>query len=422
MRKALIASLALLSLPGLGRADDLQTACRKGDLAAIKALLDQGADPNAKDRHGQPLLEDALITGRVAVIKLLLEKGADVDSKQPNGDAVIFCAINPANGTGGGPEAVKLLLDKGAHVDVKNGRGNTPLAEAIYGFQGLQPDVIKLLLAKGAECAPLQAAAFRGPAAAVKDLLDKGADVHAKDGYQLTALHWAALGGQAEVAQLLLDKGADTKAGDADGRPPLQYAAAGQPAGYGLQLGGAVRVRHADLPSDQPHHAADGAGRAAVAKLLLDKGAALDGKDSRGWTALMQAANGGPLEVVQLLLEKAADVNVHATDRNGLTPLHLAAKQGDAELVKLLLAKGADPNAKESHGLTPLAYACGDDVIKLLGGSPADAKAQVRALWQKGADAKHRGDLAAARAAWTEALKLDPDNAAIKQSLADLDK
>lgn len=242
MRKALIASLALLSLPGLGRADDLQTACRKGDLAAIKALLDQGADPNAKDRHGQPLLEDALITGRVAVIKLLLEKGADVDSKQPNGDAVIFCAINPANGTGGGPEAVKLLLDKGAHVDVKNGRGNTPLAEAIYGFQGLQPDVIKLLLAKGAECAPLQAAAFRGPAAAVKDLLDKGADVHAKDGYQLTALHWAALGGQAEVAQLLLDKGADTKAGDADGRPPLQYAAAGQPAGYGLQLGGADRL------------------------------------------------------------------------------------------------------------------------------------------------------------------------------------
>lgn len=51
---------------------------------------------------------------------------------------------------------------------------------------------------------------------------------------------------------------------------------------------------------------------------------------------------------------------------------------------------------------------------------PPDPKAEVRELWQKGADAKHDGDIERARSHWREALELDPGNQALKDSLADL--
>lgn len=47
---------------------------------------------------------------------------------------------------------------------------------------------------------------------------------------------------------------------------------------------------------------------------------------------------------------------------------------------------------------------------------------QLKALWKRGADAKHRGDLAAARRYWTQGLKLEPNNIGFKESIAKLRK
>ncbi len=65
----------------------------------------------------------------------------------------------------------------------------------------------------------------------------------------------------------------------------------------------------------------------------------------------------GHKEVVELLIDKGADVN--AKGKYGGTPLHSAAFFGQTEIVELLIAKGADLNAKiESAGIlkgyTPL--------------------------------------------------------------------
>jgi hypothetical protein len=61
--------------------DQLYEAVRKGDAAEVKALLDKGADVNAKFRYGATALFKAAERGNTEVVKLLLERGADVTVK-----------------------------------------------------------------------------------------------------------------------------------------------------------------------------------------------------------------------------------------------------------------------------------------------------------------------------------------------------
>ncbi len=61
--------------------DKFWEAVRRGDLAATTALLDQGADVNAKFRYGTTALFKAAERGHLDIVKLLLARGADVTVK-----------------------------------------------------------------------------------------------------------------------------------------------------------------------------------------------------------------------------------------------------------------------------------------------------------------------------------------------------
>src|SRR5829696_7371506 len=88
-RITLTALLALaLGLTAAAQADPKQAlneqlyeAVRKGDAAEVKALLDKGADVNAKFRYGETALFKAAERGHTEVVKLLIERGADVTVK-----------------------------------------------------------------------------------------------------------------------------------------------------------------------------------------------------------------------------------------------------------------------------------------------------------------------------------------------------
>jgi ankyrin repeat protein len=58
----------------------------------------------------------------------------------------------------------------------------------------------------------------------VKELLDSGADVNARDVFDGTPLIMAALHGHIDIAKLLLDKGADIEARDNQGHTAISYA------------------------------------------------------------------------------------------------------------------------------------------------------------------------------------------------------
>lgn len=59
--------------------EQLYEAARKGDAAEVKALLDKGADVNAKFRYGATALFKAAERGNTEVVKVLIERGADVN-------------------------------------------------------------------------------------------------------------------------------------------------------------------------------------------------------------------------------------------------------------------------------------------------------------------------------------------------------
>ena len=112
--------------------------------------------------------------------------------------------------------------------------------------------------------------------------------------------------------------------------------------------------------------AADG-GHIEVAELLIEKGADVNLKRSDGWNVLMDAANRGHVEVAKLLIEKGVDVNLKRSD--GWTALMLAANSGHVEMVKLFLERENELDHQDLGGWTALMLAANSghvDVAKLL--------------------------------------------------------
>lgn len=96
-------------------------------------------------------------------------------------------------------------------------------------------------------------------------------------------------------------------------------------------------------------------GDTEVVRILLDRGANVNIKDHGGDTALIEATPFGSEAVIRMLLEKGADVN--AKEADGDTPLILATTSGYDNIVRLLLEFKADISAKNDVGDTALTIA-----------------------------------------------------------------
>ena len=120
--------------------------------------------------------------------------------------------------------------------------------------------------------------------------------------------------------------------------------------------------------------AAAGAGRLDVVNLLLEHGADVNLRSSSfngaASGALPAAADGNHRYIVQALIDKEADVNTGAG-----SVLRTAVSFGGQDIVKILLEAGADPNLKGDTSKTILQEAItrGElDIISLLVGNGAD--------------------------------------------------
>ncbi|TYZ58434.1 hypothetical protein PybrP1_000245 [[Pythium] brassicae (nom. inval.)] len=159
--------------------------------------------------------------------------------------------------------------------------------------------------------------AREGDVATLAAVLDADSEqLHARDKYGLTALHWACDRGQVAVATLLLERGADVNALEKRifKRTPLLFAA--------LEPGAGELV-----------------------SLLLRYGASLTAADHKGWRALHCAAHAGSVDVVRALVAEGADLS--ALTARGESVLHLAARGGHAELVQQLVQFGEDADAAQ---------------------------------------------------------------------------
>ena len=146
----------------------LYLALREGTLKAAQALADWPRT-NVEFRNAQdesPLMMAAL-KGHTALVKKLIERGADVN--KPGWAPLHYAA------TGGHLEIMELLLEHHAFIDAESPNGTTPLMMA----------------------------AHYGSAAAVKLLLDAGADTAMKNHLGLTAIDFARRGNRPDSLELI---------------------------------------------------------------------------------------------------------------------------------------------------------------------------------------------------------------------------
>ena len=147
--------------------DEFFEAVRKGDVAAVTAALDRGADVNAKFRYGSTALFKAAERGLAPVVKLLLERGADVKVKDTfYGATAMTWALDNDHF-----EVVKLLLAKGGgEVDdvLMNGAraGNAELVKIALDQGGVTPITLTAALA-------LSSASKESTSAAIVEMLKK---------------------------------------------------------------------------------------------------------------------------------------------------------------------------------------------------------------------------------------------------------
>lgn len=144
---AATAALAQDAKPQLN--DQMYEAVRRGDAAAVTALLDKGADVNAKFRYGATALFKAAERGNADIVKLLLARGADATVRDTfyNAKAVTWALGDNIN-----VELVGALLEKDPTsvedvlmAGVNN--GNVALVEVALSKAGLKAETLTAALA-----------------------------------------------------------------------------------------------------------------------------------------------------------------------------------------------------------------------------------------------------------------------------------
>ena len=191
----------------------LMMASEKGQVETAELLLNRGADIEARKDSGWTVLMSASAHGGVAAVELLLDRGADIYARRDDGWTALMWAS-----AYGQVAAVELLLDRGADIYARNEYGKTALAQASEKGHDEVAAVLRAWAAQFFE------AASNGDVTFIEDVLDRGADIEARNDNGLTALMLASWEGQVAAVELLLDRGADIDARDRYGDTALIWA------------------------------------------------------------------------------------------------------------------------------------------------------------------------------------------------------
>ncbi len=205
-------------------------------------------------------------------------------------------------------------------------------------------------------------AAKKGNIKTVRRLVEKGADINAREGFAMAA---AAEYGHMHIVEWFHKRGVD---------------------------------EHEDFDAAFAMRGAIESGHAHIVRYLIEVcGFDVNADDGK---ALQTAASSGHEDLVALLLEKGADI--HADDEQALRS---AAENGHTDVAKLLVQHGANVRADDDDALTSAVYDDNLELAKFLIEQGADFKSIEKTWWY---DADDPGDTVTALKDWMEAHKDAP--------------
>lgn len=371
--------MALLLTASVPAEAPVADAAMRRDAEGVRLLLRQGADVNAAQGDGMTALHWAARNGDARLADMLLYAGAYLEATtRIGGYTPLLVAARSGN------EAVLLqFVEAGANVQARSSTGVTVL----------------------------HFAAGAGLAAGVQALVDRGADVNAREfASGQTPLMFAAAGGRTDALRVLLGAGAEVDvatevvdlaaveaadredqrkreervaaergervatpppanqnavleepparpAGEEEARAPGEGAAAGasEPAAAeAVPAPPAGSEPPAESFEPQPgggNRPQGGTPAGAEEERPLSYAELVGGHG--GMTALLHAARQGHRDAVMALLDAGADID-GVTGGDGASPMLVATINGHWDLALELMARGADINLASHAGTTPL--------------------------------------------------------------------
>jgi ankyrin repeat protein len=368
MRRLAVLFVVALGVSGIAlvarsATSPIADAAMRGDAAAVRTLITQGADVNAAQGDGMTALHWSALNGDTATVDALLKAGAKTDAVTRDGH---YTALHLASSRGhaaavtrlvdagsdvkaltstgvqpihlaaeaGNADALKAIIDHGADVNVRDQtHGRTPL---IFATSENRVDAIKLLIAKGADVS-ITTKVIDYPQRSAADTADRVARDRAITAATGKAPPVDPSGGAGGAAAAASGGGAG-----AGGRGAGAAGAGAGRAGGGR--GAPCDPNDPDIPCARGAGGAAGGGRGPSDIQQIG----LQG----GFNALHYAVRDGYADAAIALLDAGIDMNARTADKS--TPLVVASINGQYDLAMTLIKRGADPNLLNDDGVAPL--------------------------------------------------------------------
>ncbi|MDR2171463.1 MAG: ankyrin repeat domain-containing protein [Planctomycetaceae bacterium] len=294
----------------------LSDATENGDIE-VKELINAGVDIHAIDQNGWTALHYAVCYNNpnIEMLKYLISKGVNVNAKTKN----LITPLHMAARYNPNIDILKYLVSQGADTSAKDDNYETPLDYAIASKHHEKVTYLKSLSNPQTNARPninatpeaLFDAAKNGDLDKVKELINAGVNVNAKDKYGWTTLHYTSrINTNIKIFQYLISQGADVNARNQIDETPLHFAA-----GYNTNV--------------------------KILKHLISQGADVNAKNKIGETPLHFATtyNNTNIEILKYLISQGADIN--AKNKDGETPLDTAKRN---EVIDYLISHGGTKN------------------------------------------------------------------------------
>jgi hypothetical protein len=175
-------------------------AARRGDAAAVRALVRSGIDPNGRDGERRTPLMEAARRGHSQAVRALIAEKADLDASTPAGSTALMEAAKE-----GHADVVRALLEAGADPDARHRELGTALDIALTAGHEDVADALRRRGARGSGRSPGQTVCVR---------------IWAGDGYCGTVLTAEGPEVEVEVRRIIgCDRGCGPDRSCSGGRP-----------------------------------------------------------------------------------------------------------------------------------------------------------------------------------------------------------